>query len=79
MKNLNLSAIAIYTLKVFVGIFILSFIITVGYSLISGDSFNEALVYWQNDFFIERKVIRYLLIALFIGIYRVYKQRKGEE
>jgi hypothetical protein len=78
MKDLNLKAIAIYTLKVVVGIFIISFILEVGYSLVSGYSFNEAFASWQNNTLTGNKFIRYLLIALFLGIYRVSKQRKKE-
>lgn len=78
MKDLNLSAIAIYTLKVFVGIFVVSFILEVGYSLVSGNSFDDALLSWQDGMMTRNRFIRYFLIALFLGMYRVSKQKKNE-
>ncbi|REA56898.1 hypothetical protein DSL64_25655 [Dyadobacter luteus] len=76
---MNLRTIAIETAKILAGFTIITFEVALTSSLFSGDSLNDALIYCKDDFFVKRKALRYLLIAIFLGIYRAWRLRDSQE
>lgn len=66
------------SLNMLVGIFLISFIIEIGFKFYKTSSFPEAFNYWLSLFSV-RKILGWVIISAASGLYRVYFTKEKVE
>lgn len=71
MQTSEIKTLIIYTIRNFIGIFVISFILEFSFKLYKTENFETAFSYWFTTIISIRKIIIWTLISFVLGVYHV--------
>jgi hypothetical protein len=76
MNTSKIKSILVNALRIFLGIFVISFLIDMIYMFIKSGGLNVAFSYWINDVFTISKLVIWTIVSIGMGGYLALSNKK---
>jgi hypothetical protein len=76
MNTSKIKSILVNALRIFLGIFVISFLMGMIYMFIKSGDLNVAFSYWINDVFAVSKLVIWIIVSIGMGVYLTLSNKK---